>query len=79
MAGRRKLCIGSDKQPARAPLLKRLCAARRLSPQGPVMQEEIATHAGVFVPTNVEAAWVLPDGSRWVYAQMTVSKVTASL
>lgn len=50
-----------------------------LSPQGPVMQEEIATHAGVFVPTNVEAAWVLPDGSRWVYAQMTVSKVTASL
>lgn len=59
--------------------LKRLCAACRLSPQGPVMQEEIATHAGVFVPTNVEAAWVLPDGSRWVYAQMTVSKVTASL
>lgn len=43
------------------------------------MQEEIATHAGVFVPTNVEAAWVMPDGSRWVYAQMTVSKVTASI
>ncbi|KAI7841479.1 hypothetical protein COHA_004873 [Chlorella ohadii] len=50
-----------------------------LSPQGPVMQEEIATHAGVFVPTNVEAAWVMPDSSRWVYAQMTVSKVTASI
>lgn len=51
----------------------------RLSPQGPVMQEEIATHAGVFVPTNIEAAWVLPDESRWVYAQMTVSKVTARI
>lgn len=43
------------------------------------MQEEIATHAGVFVPTNIEAAWVLPDESRWVYAQMTVSKVTARI
>lgn len=54
-------------------------AGCRLSPQGPVMQEEIATHAGVFVPTNLEAAWVLPDGSRWVYAKMHVDKVTATI
>lgn len=43
------------------------------------MQEEIATNAGVFVPTNLEAAWVPPDGARWVYAQMTVSSVTATI
>ncbi|KAL4421399.1 hypothetical protein ABPG75_010690 [Micractinium tetrahymenae] len=48
-----------------------------LSPQGDVMQEEVATHAGVFVPTNVEAAWRLPDGSLWHYAKFTVAKVTA--
>lgn len=41
------------------------------------MQEEVATHAGVFVPTNVEAAWRLPDGSLWHYAKFTVAKITA--
>lgn len=43
------------------------------------MQEEIATNAGVFIPTNVEAAWVPPSGERFTYAQFTVAKVTAEL
>lgn len=48
-----------------------------LSPQGDVMQEELATYAGVFIPTNMEATWQLPDGSRWQYAQLTVGRVVA--
>lgn len=43
------------------------------------MQEEIATNAGVFVPTNLEAAWVGPDGVRSVHAKLTVAKVTATI
>lgn len=33
--------------------------------------------AGIHIPTNMEQSWVLPDGSRWVYARLTVAKVTA--
>ena len=51
----------------------------RLSPQGPVLQEEVATHSGIVIPTNMEAAWVQPDGRRWVYAKMSVAKVTAEV
>lgn len=43
------------------------------------MCEEMATHAGVFVPTNMEAAWQLPDGSRWVYAEMSICRLTAEV
>lgn len=48
-----------------------------LTPQGPVIHEEMATMAGIHIPTNMEQSWVLPDGSRWVYARLTVAKVTA--
>lgn len=57
----------------------RPAARRRLSPQGPVMQAEVATHAGVFVPTNLESAWVRADGFRWKAAELTVAKVTGAV
>lgn len=43
------------------------------------MQEEVATHAGVFVPTNLDAAWVGADGVRVPYAKLTVARITAEL
>lgn len=43
------------------------------------MQAEVATHAGVFVPTNVESAWVRPDGFRWKTAELTVAKITGAV
>lgn len=41
------------------------------------MQEEVATREGVFIPTNMEASFRMPDGSEWKYASFTVAKVTA--
>jgi hypothetical protein len=49
----------------------------RLSPQGPVLTEEVATPAGIFIPTQLEASWALADGRRCPYACFTVARVTA--
>ena len=44
-----------------------------------MLQEDVATHSGIVIPTHIEAAFVQPDGSRWVYAKMSVAKVTAEV
>lgn len=65
-----RLCLDAE-------TLRVLCAGRRLSPRGPVLSAEESTPAGIFIPTQLESSWILPDGRRRPYASFTVARVTA--
>jgi hypothetical protein len=49
----------------------------RLSRQGPVTHAELSTPLGIHIPTQINASWVFPDGTRFSSARFTIAKVTA--
>ncbi|KAI3423894.1 hypothetical protein D9Q98_009728 [Chlorella vulgaris] len=48
-----------------------------LSRQGPVTHAELSTPLGIHIPTQINASWVFPDGTRFSSARFTIAKVTA--